>query len=190
MWVYGGAQWKNLFYPPTYSESVYPIFGCFVLLEDWAYIRTSVMMRKASRLIFSATKSGLNLFFACEWAQHSHFLCSQIQRLDGWARAPNPTVTHIYRVVSIVTRLQGVNWGFVNRLPQVKEFFLLSKASRPACGPNQLSVHWLHWALFQRTKWSGREADNSLLSDVKVKSEWSYTSTFLYPSMICIGATL
>jgi len=36
----------------------------------------------------------------------------------------------------------------------------------------------------------GREAGNSLPSDVKVKSEWSYTSTFLYPSMVCIGATL
>jgi hypothetical protein len=29
-------------------------------------------------------------------------LYSQIQRLDGWARTPNPTVTRIYRVVSMV----------------------------------------------------------------------------------------
>jgi hypothetical protein len=65
------------------------------------------------KIDFSATKGGLNLFFACERA---HFLCSQIQRIDGWARAPNPKVTHIYSVVSIVTTLQGVQLRIRNSI--------------------------------------------------------------------------
>jgi len=94
-------------------------------------------------------------------------------------------------VVRIVTRLQGVKLRIRNSITASERvFFFLSKASRSACGSNQLPVQWLQGALFPRTKWPGREAGNSLQSDVKVKSEWSYTSTFLYPSMVCIGATL
>lgn len=127
MWVYGEAQWKSLFFPPTYSESVYTIFRCFVLLEDWACIIKSVMMGKASRLIFLRRKADL----VCSLLVNElNTLTSCVLRHINVMGGLGLQILQLHTFIAWSEWWLGyrvLNWGFVIRLPQVKEYFFSSQ---------------------------------------------------------------
>jgi hypothetical protein len=52
-----------------------------------------------------------------------------------------------------------------------------SKPVRPALGPTPPPIQWLPVTLFTGIKRPGQQADHSSTSSVKVKKDWSYTST-------------
>jgi hypothetical protein len=61
--------------------------------------------------------------------------------------------------------------------------FLFTTASRTALGTTQPPIQWVPGALSLGVKRPGREVDNSLPSNAKIKNAWSYTSTPQYVFM-------
>jgi hypothetical protein len=103
-----------------------------------------------------------------------------VHRIPGNKFVPGyyTSLTELIRLMQVVSTVTGYtleNPGFEFR--NGKEILLLSTTSRPALRPTQTRIPLAPATLPTRIKRAGREANQSSLSNVKVKNEWNNNTT-------------